>query len=176
MREKVLVLATKNERHYTATCFLAAFSIIMIGITITMIGIIITRQWELDTCKAHGLQLSGVEQLDKLTQCQNKVMELVEMRGQCSTYKELTGNNSVVVANKDEIKGLLKDQVSKEAEYHEDCKKNLKSVQSELRQTEKNITALLVEKERLKGNYKTCSDELEKCNGELAKCSQNLKQ
>ena len=65
-------------------------------------------------------------------------MELVEMKGQYSVYKESTGNNSVAVANNDQINRMLKDQVSKEAEYHEDCKKNLKSVQSELRQTEKN--------------------------------------
>ena len=64
-------------------------------------------------------------------------MELVEIKGQYRVYKELTGNNSVAVANNDQINGMLKDQVSKEAEYHEDCKKNLKSVRSELQQTEK---------------------------------------
>ena len=152
LRDKVLELATKNERHYTATWFLSALSF-------TMICVAINRHWELDKAQQH----------DKLTECQNRVMELVEMKGKYSVYKDLTGNNSVAVAKNDQINGMLKDQLSKEAEYHEDCKKNLKSVRSELQQTEKKVTTLLVEKEKQKGYYKTCSDE-------LAKCSQNLKQ
>ena len=171
LRDKVLVLATKNERHYTTTWFLAALSFAMIFVAIT-------KHWELHKAqqKIDGLQLSGgcgVEQHDKLTQCQNEVMNL---KGQYSIYKELTGNNSVAVADKDEIKGMLKDQVSKEAKNYEECKETLKSVQSELRQTDKNNTNLLVEKERLNSKYMKCNDELVKCSEEVTKCSQNLKQ
>lgn len=143
LRETVQALNMKKAQYRTVIWFLAAFSIIMTSVAIN-------RQLELDEAKQiYGRH--GVEQLEKLTQS--------------------VGNNSVVMEKQDEMKELLKDQLSKESESHKDCKNTLKSVQSELRQIEKNHTDLQLEREKQSSKYQKCTEELTKCNGELTKCN-----
>lgn len=171
MREKVLTLTTNKERYCIATGFLTVICVFLI---ITGTCVTISRQWELDKVhqKIEGLQQSGgcgIEHLDKLTQCQNERTKLIEMRGRCSAYRELTGNNSAVAAKHDEIKEILKDRVSQEAQSHSKCKDDWRSAQVEVRQLEKTNMDLLLEKEKISSKYMKCDEELTKCN-------QNLKQ
>ena len=116
-------------------------------------------------------------QLSELKECRLKLENLTEMKGK---YEEKSNHSLAVMKQMDGLREMMtkcEDQLAKEAHSKEDCEKNTRQLEANVREFLQNVTILARENMALEFKYKTCSEkhstfehELETCNDKLRTC------